>query len=232
MGATQEKTNAEVEAKDAQPGVLPAHGNAKQAALNLAWKPRNPQGSVAAMHASFNFFTRTALAGLTALASMLARAEPASAGDPAEYAVSVDGRPAEVFAARTLDAPFNDGRWDFGGTYFFCNFDLSGPVEVRVVATNRTLRASVLRPAWPDVSIIIEDDHTALVRQCPGGRRACCQRPRGGLLRARHPPAGADRAGRWTDVVPGRRRGGEGGGAGRRPRYPYAERGHVSRFKK
>lgn len=89
---------------------------------------------------------------------------PPAAPDDAElnshdYEILADGQKVAVYRARTLDAPFADKQWDFGGPYSFANFDMSGPVEVRV-SSPKPLRNTVLRPAHPDVQMRVLDEHT------------------------------------------------------------------------
>jgi hypothetical protein len=75
------------------------------------------------------------------------------------YQVLVNGQAVAVYRARTLDAPFADRQWDYGGPYSFANFDMAGPVEVRI-SSARPLRDTVLRPTHPDVKLRVLDDHT------------------------------------------------------------------------
>jgi hypothetical protein len=62
-----------------------------------------------------------------------------------DYQVWVNGKPVEVCRARVLDEPFSKWGRDYGGPYSFANFDMSGPVTVRIAA-KRSLALTVLRP--------------------------------------------------------------------------------------
>jgi hypothetical protein len=85
---------------------------------------------------------------------------PAPSGETLsdDYEVSVEGQKVDVYTARTLDPPFADKEWDFGGNYSFANFDMSGSVVVRI-ASNRSLRDVVIRPQSKGIQPILEDDH-------------------------------------------------------------------------
>jgi len=95
-----------------------------------------------------------------------------------DYRVWAGEQPVDVYGARVLDPPFAGKEYDYGGPYSFANFDMSGPVVVRV-ASNRSLRGTVLRPQSDAARMTIEDDHTlslALARPCklsvePEGRK-------------------------------------------------------------
>ena len=105
---------------------------------------------------------------------------PAPAGDflSADYQVQAGGQKVDVYGARVLDPPFAGKEYDYGGPYSFANFDMSGPVVVRVTS-ERSLRNTVIRPASAGVRMTVEDDHTlslALDRPCkisiePDGRK-------------------------------------------------------------
>ena len=43
-----------------------------------------------------------------------------------DYQVLADGKKVDVYAARTLDAPFAGKEYDYGGPYSFANFDTCG----------------------------------------------------------------------------------------------------------
>ncbi len=90
---------------------------------------------------------------------------PAPEGEvlSADYEVWADGRKVDVYTARTLDPPFAGKQWDYGGPYSFANFDLSGPVTVRITSP-RSLRGTVVRPASAAVVAEIQDDHTLAIR--------------------------------------------------------------------
>ena len=85
------------------------------------------------------------------------------------YQVWAGGQKVDVYTARTLDPPFAGKQWDFGGAYSFANFDLAGPVEVRITSP-RSLRHTVVRPAAANIPIRFENDHTLIV-ELPGPRK-------------------------------------------------------------
>ncbi len=105
---------------------------------------------------------------------------PASAGDflSSDYQVQAGGRNVDVYGARVLDPPFAGKEYDYGGPYSFANFDMLGPVVVRVTS-ERSLRNTALRPQSDAVQMAVEDDHTlnlVLARPCkisvePDGRK-------------------------------------------------------------
>lgn len=76
-----------------------------------------------------------------------------------DYEVLADGQKVPVYRARTLDAPFADRQWDYGGPYSFANLDMAGPVELRI-SSEKVLKDTILRPAHPDVTMRVLDDHT------------------------------------------------------------------------
>jgi hypothetical protein len=86
---------------------------------------------------------------------------PAPAGEAlsADYQVQAAGRQVDVYTARVLDPPFAGKEWDYGGPYSFANFDMAGPVVVRITS-GRSLRNTVIRPASAQVRMTVEDDHT------------------------------------------------------------------------
>jgi pectate lyase len=86
---------------------------------------------------------------------------PAPAGDflSGEYQVQAEGQKVDVYGARVLDPPFAGKEYDFGGPYSFANFDMSGPVVVRVTS-QRSLRNTVIRPESAGVRMTVVDDHT------------------------------------------------------------------------
>jgi len=96
---------------------------------------------------------------------------PAPAGEPLspEYEVWAEGQKVDVYTARVLDPPFAGKQWDYGGPYAFANFDVAGPVQVRVTA-KRSLRQAVVRPASAVLAITHESDH-ALVLSLGGPRK-------------------------------------------------------------
>jgi hypothetical protein len=84
---------------------------------------------------------------------------PAEETLPTDYEVQVENLKVDVYGARTLDPPFADKQWDFGGPYSFANFDMPGAVAVRVVS-KRSLRNVAIRPQSSGIVPTLEDDHT------------------------------------------------------------------------
>jgi hypothetical protein len=84
-----------------------------------------------------------------------------------DYEVRAEGQKVDVYAARVLDPPFAGKEYDFGGPYSFANFDMTGPVTVRITSA-RTLRNTVIRPQLSSVQMTVEDNHTlSLVLEKP-----------------------------------------------------------------
>jgi len=96
---------------------------------------------------------------------------PAPQGEPlsADYEVLAGGQRVDVYAARVLDPPFAGKEYDYGGPYSFANFDVSGPVEVRITS-KRSLRDTVVRPVVPGFKMRLEGDN-ALILSLPGPRK-------------------------------------------------------------
>ncbi|MGE5294634.1 MAG: glycosyl hydrolase family 28 protein [Solirubrobacterales bacterium] len=86
---------------------------------------------------------------------------PAPAGDflSSDYQVQAGGQKVDVYGARVLDPPFAGKEYDYGGPYSFANFDMAGPVVVRVTS-ERSLRNTVIRPQSAGVRMAVVDDHT------------------------------------------------------------------------
>ncbi len=81
-----------------------------------------------------------------ARAQVVTHAMPVEETASPDYEVWANGEKVAVYAARTLDPPFAGKEWDFGGPYSFANFDVKGPVSVRV-KSRRPLSQAVVRPA-------------------------------------------------------------------------------------
>ena len=75
-----------------------------------------------------------------------------------DYQVLADGKKVDVYAARTLDAPFAGKEYDYGGPYSFANFDTSGKVVVRITS-KKDLRNTVVRPESAAVMLHVDNDH-------------------------------------------------------------------------
>lgn len=86
---------------------------------------------------------------------------PAPAGEAlsADYEVWAGDKKVDVYTARVLDPPFAGKEWDFGGPYAFANFDLAGPVTVRV-KSKKPLANVVIRPSNPLIQPKVEADQT------------------------------------------------------------------------
>ncbi len=86
---------------------------------------------------------------------------PAPAGEvlSSEYQVQAADQQVDVYMARVLDPPFAGKEWDYGGPYSFANFDVSGPVTVRIVS-KRPLGNVAIRPLSSAVRSTLVDDHT------------------------------------------------------------------------
>lgn len=108
-------------------------------------------------------------AASSAPAEVVTYPAPAEEQLSADYQVTAGGKKVDVYTARVLDPPFAGKQWDFGGPYSFANFDVAGPVEVRITSP-RSLKEAVLRPAAADVKTQLLDDHT-LVLSLPGPRK-------------------------------------------------------------
>jgi hypothetical protein len=79
-----------------------------------------------------------------------------------DYKVFADDKKVDVYTARVLDPPFANKEWDYGGPYSFANFDLFGPVTLRITSP-RSLRKTVVRPEIPAAKINLVDEHTLLL---------------------------------------------------------------------
>ena len=101
-------------------------------------------------------------AGVLLRAAVVTYPAPPSEALSNEYEVFADGKKVDVYTARVLDPPFAGKEWDFGGPYAFANFDMAGRVKVKVTA-RRSLRNTVVRPAFPDVRLRVEDEHTVTI---------------------------------------------------------------------
>lgn len=84
---------------------------------------------------------------------------PAGETLSADYKVEAGGQTVDVYTARVLDPPFAGKEYDYGGAYSFANFDMAGPVTVRVTSP-RSLCGAVIRPASAGVRMTVEDEHT------------------------------------------------------------------------
>jgi hypothetical protein len=76
-----------------------------------------------------------------------------------DYEVHAAGQKVDVYMARVLDPPFAGKEWDYGGSYSSANFDMSGPVIVRIVS-KQSLKNVVIRPQSYKIQPTLLDDHT------------------------------------------------------------------------
>jgi len=76
-----------------------------------------------------------------------------------DYEVYAAGQKVDAYMARVLDPPFAGKQWDHGGSYSFANFDMSGPVVVRIMS-KRLLKNVVIRPKSFGIQPTLLDDHT------------------------------------------------------------------------
>lgn len=113
-------------------------------------------------------FILSLLASVGILSADILTARAAGEGDAAaamlatNYQVSVAGRALTVYRARTLDAPFNDGKRNYGGDYAFANFDLAAPGQVRIESA-QSLSHAVIRPEYSDLTVRVESEHVMTV---------------------------------------------------------------------
>jgi len=86
---------------------------------------------------------------------------PAPTGEvlSTDYEVNAADQKVDVYMARVLDPPFAGKEWDHGGSYSFANFDMSGPVVVRIVS-KQSLENVVIRPQSSGIQPTLLDDHT------------------------------------------------------------------------
>jgi hypothetical protein len=86
---------------------------------------------------------------------------PAPAGEASsnDYQVQVANQKIDTYMARVLDPPFAGKRWDYGGSYSFANFDMSGSVVVRITS-KRSLRNVVIRPQSYGIKPTLVNDNT------------------------------------------------------------------------
>jgi len=89
---------------------------------------------------------------------------PAPAGETvsSDYEIQAGGQKVDAYMARVLDPPFAGKQWDYGGDYSFASFDMSGPVEVRIVS-KQSLKNVVIRPRSSGIQPTLKDDHTLVL---------------------------------------------------------------------
>ncbi len=87
---------------------------------------------------------------------------PQGQQEDGSYQVWAGEQRVDVYAARTLDAPFAGKQWDYGGPYSFASFDMTADVVVRITSP-RSLRNTVVRPLSARVKPLLLDDHTLTI---------------------------------------------------------------------
>ncbi|MBN1418808.1 MAG: endo-polygalacturonase, partial [Planctomycetes bacterium] len=99
---------------------------------------------------------------LAAASEVVAYPAPAGEALSTDYEVLAGGKRIDVYAARVLDPPFAGKQWDYGGPYSFANFDMDGPVEVRITS-KRSLQKVVIRPASSGIRATPDGDRTIVI---------------------------------------------------------------------
>ncbi|UCG49759.1 MAG: hypothetical protein JSU94_08245 [Phycisphaerales bacterium] len=124
-------------------------------------KAGHPNGllAVAALVVMIAVTVTQARGDMTSTRTVVTYAAPAGEVLSKDYRVHVAGQQVDIYMARVLDPPFAGKQWDHGGPYSFANFDMSGPVVVRIVS-KRPLRNAVIRPRSSGIRPTLEDDHT------------------------------------------------------------------------
>jgi len=128
---------------------------------SLKTKTGHPSGlpTIAALIAAFTVLSGQVWADMASAVKVVTYPTPASEALSDDYEVHAAGRQVDTYMARVLDPPFAGKQWDYGGSYSFANFDMSGPVSVRIVS-KRSLRNVVIRPQSSGIQPILEDDYT------------------------------------------------------------------------
>lgn len=88
---------------------------------------------------------------------------PAPSGETTsgDYKITINGRPLDAYIARTLDEPFAEKKWDYGGPYSFANFDMSEKAIVRITSP-KSMRNVMILPKSSGIKPTILDDHTVV----------------------------------------------------------------------
>ncbi len=79
-----------------------------------------------------------------------------------DWQVQAGEQKVDTYMARVLDPPFAGKQWDYGGDYAFANFDMLGPVEVRITS-KRPLTNVVIRPRSLGIQPKLKDKHTLIL---------------------------------------------------------------------
>lgn len=78
-----------------------------------------------------------------------------------DYEVWFNGIKTVVYVARVQDPPWEKERTklDFGGNYSFTSFDITKPVEVKILSKNKMLNNTVFRPDNAKLKKLVKRDH-------------------------------------------------------------------------
>jgi hypothetical protein len=114
------------------------------------------------MNSSSLTLTWVALAAIHA--TRAAAVDPMGAATDSPYQVSVDGRPVAIYQAHTWDPGYVPS---YGGPYWFCSFDLTGPVEV-MVSTTRSLDNLVVLPESRGIAAKVAGTNAMMQLSRPG----------------------------------------------------------------
>ncbi len=115
--------------------------------------------AIAVFVVAFTMLSGRVWGDMTSAAEVITYPAPAGEALSEDYQVHVAGQHVDTYMARVLDPPFAGKEWDHGGSYSFANFDMSGPVVVRIVS-KRPLRNVVIRPESFGIQPKLEDDYT------------------------------------------------------------------------
>ena len=115
--------------------------------------------AIAVFIVAFTMLSGRVWGDMTSAAKVITYPAPAGEALSEEYEVHAAGQHVDTYMARVLDQPFAGKEWDHGGSYSFANFDMSGPVVVRIVS-KRSLRNVVIRPQSSGIQPTLEDDYT------------------------------------------------------------------------
>jgi hypothetical protein len=109
--------------------------------------------------AGLSIFSGQSRGAATSTAKIVTYSAPAGEASSSDYQVQVADQKIDTYMARVLDPPFAGKRWDYGGSYPFANFDMSGSVVVRITS-KRSLRNVVIRPRSYGIKPTLVNDHT------------------------------------------------------------------------
>lgn len=115
--------------------------------------------AIAVFVVAFTMLSGRVWGDMTNAAKVVTYPAPAGEALSEEYEVHAAGQHVDTYMARVLDPPFAGKEWDHGGSYSFANFDMSGPVVVRIVS-KRSLRNVVIWPRSSGIQTRLEDDYT------------------------------------------------------------------------